>query len=191
MNEVCADRGSASIAGSTPLALGLIGALLVLLGTPASANVDPPREHRSAPTGSEHGPAHSDHTPRHGGLFVMAPDGWHHLEGALPRADRFHLYLYDDHTRPISATRFLQGARAWVQRHDTDGNEVGDRIEIQLRPADDGTRLEAPIPAGPSLPIEVELSLKLDPARPETVFNFNFPVPLAASIEEPRTSHKH
>jgi hypothetical protein len=118
----------------------------------------------------------------------MAADGYHHLEAALPRPDRFHLYLYDDHTRPIPAAAFSPGARAWVQRRDAAGNELGDRVEIRLRPAQDGSRLEASIPAGASLPIEVELSLMLGPARLEAVFHF-----LALSVApigETRASHK-
>ena len=173
MNDGGTER-TAARARAAALALGLLGALLLLAGTGAIADDEHPGEHRSGRTGSGHGPPHSDHSPRHGGQFFMAPDGFHHLEGALSRPDRFHLYLYDDHTRPIPATPFLPGARAWVQRHDARGNEVGDRVEIRLRPADDGSRLEAPIPAGATPRIEVKLSLKLGPDPREAFFNFYF-----------------
>ena len=184
MNHVAADGTAARNTG--PTALALIGALLLLGGSAAVADSERRAEPRTDRTEAEHGPAHSDHAPRHGGQFFMAPNGWHHLEGALPRPDLFHLYLYDDHTRPIAATPFLLGARAWLQRYDTDGTAVGDRVELRLRPAVDGTRLEAAIPAGVRLPIEVELRLQLDPDRREALFNFDFPAASMAALAETR-----
>ena len=38
--------------------------------------------------------AHRDHSTKHGGVLFMAPNGWHHLEGALPSRHEFRLYLY-------------------------------------------------------------------------------------------------
>ena len=33
----------------------------------------------------------------------MAPDNWHHIEGAYPTARSFRLYVYDDYGRPLPA----------------------------------------------------------------------------------------
>ncbi|MBW2271443.1 MAG: hypothetical protein JRH16_23055 [Deltaproteobacteria bacterium] len=202
-HDVAADGSSARIARPAAIALSLIGALLLLAGTDAMADAEHPGEHRSGPTDSELGPAHSDHMPRHGGQFVhsdhmprhggqfvMSTDGYHHLEAALPRPDRFQVYLYDDHTRPIPATPFLPGARAWLHRPDAAGDELDDRVEIRLRAAPDGTRLEARIPAGASLPIEVGLELMLGPDRSEVVFDFNFLALSVAPIGETQASRK-
>jgi hypothetical protein len=108
---------------------------------------DDPRDVRNAPGACRGGStalrpelralAHGDHNPRHGGLFFMAADRFHHLEGAL-REGRFRLYLYDDYTEPLPPS-------AAVAR-------IG---EARLRASPDGRALELPLEA--ELPAEVVL----------------------------------
>ncbi len=50
--------------------------------------------------------AHMDHSPLHGGQFFMAANNYHHLEGALPRAGEFRLYVYDDFKQPVDPRNF-------------------------------------------------------------------------------------
>ena len=44
--------------------------------------------------------AHGNHNPQHGGLFFMASDNTHHLEGAYLSSGVFRMYLYDEFTKP-------------------------------------------------------------------------------------------
>ena len=52
---------------------------------------------------------HGDHNPRHGGVLFMAPDGVHHLEGALEDG-AFRLWFYDSFTRPLAPAPFAARA---------------------------------------------------------------------------------
>jgi len=72
-----------------------------------------------------------DHEPKHGGIFFMAPDRTHHLEGVLLPAGTFKVYLYDDHTRPILA----KGFEAELQ---VDGRGAARKLKLLLD-AGDGT----------------------------------------------------
>lgn len=54
---------------------------------------------------------HMDHEAKHGGVFFMAPDQHHHLEGALEPSGVLRIYLYDAYTRPIVAKKFSAKAR--------------------------------------------------------------------------------
>ena len=47
-----------------------------------------------------------DHNPLHGGQFFMAANNYHHLEGALPNAGEFRLYVYDDFKQPVDPRNF-------------------------------------------------------------------------------------
>jgi hypothetical protein len=45
-------------------------------------------------TGSESGEMpHMDHLPKHHGIFFMAPDNIHHIEGALLPSNNVRFYL--------------------------------------------------------------------------------------------------
>lgn len=70
---------------------------------------------------------HADHSPKHGGVFFMAPDGFHHLEGTLDGRE-FRFYLYDNFTRPLDARRF----EARVGNHRLEAKPGGKFLRIQL-----------------------------------------------------------
>ena len=61
---------------------------------------------------------HGNHNPQYGGQFFMAPDNTHHLEGVLPRARLFRLYLYDDYARPLPADQ-MKAVKARVVTNET------------------------------------------------------------------------
>ncbi len=48
----------------------------------------------------------------------MAPDNWHHIEGAYPTARSFRLYVYDDYGRPLPADK-LKDVQARVVTKET------------------------------------------------------------------------
>ena len=104
---------------------------------------------------------HGNHNPQHGGAFFMAPDNWHHVEGAYPRAGVFRLYLYDDYSRPLSADR-LRRAAARV--------EAPREVPLVAR---SGGFLEARVPVA-SLPAQMTAKVRFKPGEPEHRFDFAF-----------------
>ncbi len=68
---------------------------------------------------------HGDHNPRHGGILFMAPNGTHHLEGALEEG-AFRLYFYDSFTRPIEPAPF----EARLVPADENGAPLGDPVGL-------------------------------------------------------------
>jgi hypothetical protein len=111
--------------------------------------------------------AHGDHNPRHGGLFFMAADKWHHLEGTHPAASRFRMYLYDNFTRPIEP----KGMTGRLALLDENNNEVG---SAPLRVSPQGQTLDATVGKG-ALPLRVAAFVKFDDKTPEQRFDFVFP----------------
>jgi hypothetical protein len=100
---------------------------------------------------------HGDHNPRHGGMFFMASDNTHHLEGTYPQPGVFRLFLYDEYTRPLP----LKGVDARVDA-------------IQLRPSRDGRFLEARLSNPSRFPVQITAKVRFSPAGSEQRFDFVF-----------------
>ena len=113
---------------------------------------------------------HGNHNPQHGGGFFMAPDNWHHLEGAYYSTGAFRLYLYDDFTRPLPLGEVRTSKARIILK---DGNEVplvrnGRFLEAKL-----GKR---------AFPLSVQAKVRFKDDGPENQFDFTFE---KFSIDEP------
>jgi hypothetical protein len=104
---------------------------------------------------------HGNHNPQHGGGFFMAPDNWHHLEGAYFAPGVFRLYLYDDYTKPLP----LAQVRATQARLIVDGKDVP-----LVRK---GRYLEAAV-GKRAFPTAMQARVKFKPEGPESLFDFTF-----------------
>jgi len=110
-----------------------------------------------------------DHEPKHGGVFFMAPDRVHHLEGVLLPGGTFKVYLYDDYTRPIPASGFAAVMHL-------DGSGEAPKLRLSLDPAD-GTLSIRHLPVR-RFPVDLTVWITF-PSRsggsPETeLFSFSF-----------------
>jgi hypothetical protein len=119
--------------------------------------------------------AHGNHNPQHGGVFFMAPDNWHHLEGTHPRAGIFRLYLYDDFTKPLPRDQMRKtSARVVLQETFDPATRTAKEITtMPLASSANGRYLEARIPKMP-LPAQMTAKIKFQPAAPEHRFDFTF-----------------
>jgi len=119
---------------------------------------------------------HGNHNPRHGGQFFMAPDSWHHIEGAYPVARSFRLYVYDDYGRPLPADK-LKDVQARVVTKETFDPATRKTTELSafpLRMARNRGYLEARVDAA-ALPAEMTAKVRFgrDDAN-EHRFDFTF-----------------
>jgi hypothetical protein len=112
-----------------------------------------------------------DHKSKHGGMFFMALDNKHHLEGVLLPPETFRVYLYDDHTKPLKADQ-VKEASGTLQIGDSE-----DAPKITLGPGKKKETMEASLGEGIKFPVAVTLLLHLPgmppDAKPE-LFNFTF-----------------
>jgi len=120
------------------------------------------------------GHAHGDHTPKHGGQFFMAPDRFHHLEGAMPTSREFRLFFYDDHTKPVAAKPFANVTTVEVDRMDSQGREFGKPVKVEVQTSADGSHLRAPIPSGLTFPLHYSVRVKFPKSNQPELFNFVF-----------------
>jgi hypothetical protein len=123
-------------------------------------------EHKAGAT------AHADHNPKHGGIFFMAPDNWHHLEGTLVSQRELRIYLYDNFTRPLGAIGYSGELK--VQPVNDQDEEVGQPVTVPIKPADNNPYLIAELPESAKLPFQSEARLQFPKAKDRYLFNFDF-----------------
>ena len=119
---------------------------------------------------------HANHNPRHGGLFFMAPDLWHHLEATYSRDETFRVYLYDDYTKPL-APDLLKRVTGRVVMKETFDSATRTTKELSVAPlalSADGEYFEARV-GRIRLPAEMAAKLKFTRDTEEYRFDFAFP----------------
>ena len=116
--------------------------------------------------------AHMDHTPRHGGRVFMAPDSFHHIEGAYPKAGVFRLYATDNYRNPVDVTMWI-GRVVLDEEYDSSTDEFIELNTFPLLPSSDGSYLEASVGDLP-IPAEVITKIKILEDFPEDRFDFIF-----------------
>ncbi len=119
--------------------------------------------------------AHGDHNAKHGGIFFMAPDNWHHLEGAYPAAGRFRVYVYDDFSKPLTLAQ-ARKVRGRVVTKEAIDPKTGRARELASTPlvlARNGRFFEARVDA--PLPAKFTAKIAFTPGDKESRFDFAFP----------------
>ena len=117
---------------------------------------------------------HGNHNPQHGGQFFMAPDNFHHVEGAYPRARVFRLYLYDDYARPLPAAEIRRITARVVtnERFDSATRTTTEVSKFVLVPHPG--YLEARVDTA-SMPAAMTAKVQFKRDAPEVRFDFTFP----------------
>jgi heavy metal-binding protein len=119
---------------------------------------------------------HGNHNPQHGGQFFMAPDSWHHLEGAFPQAGTVRIYLYDDFTKPLPLDQVKRVAGRIVTKEafDTAASVTKEIAAFPLALTRNGQYLEAKIDSR-TVPAPMTAKVKFKADGPEYRFDFTFP----------------
>ncbi|HEX3646453.1 MAG TPA: heavy metal-binding domain-containing protein [Vicinamibacterales bacterium] len=112
--------------------------------------------------------AHGNHNPQHGGIFFMAADNAHHLEGAYLPTGVFRMYFYDEFTKPQTLANVKNyQATLMVRDHKTGTDTPYSLVR-------NGRYLQASIGKLP-LPAEMYALVKFAPSGKDNRFDFAFP----------------
>jgi hypothetical protein len=131
---------------------------------------------------------HGNHNPQHGGQFFMAPDNWHHLEGAFVRPGVFRLYLYDDYTKPLplDQVRKIRARVVTDQTFDAAARAPTENKAFAL--VRKNRYLEATI-GSMAFPAKMQARVNFQADAPEHVFDFSFDAfSTEAAAAAPRTT---
>jgi hypothetical protein len=112
--------------------------------------------------------AHGNHNPQHGGVFFMASDNTHHLEGAYLATGTFRMYFYDEFTKPQTLANVKSYKATLVVKDGKSGKETPYSLVRS------GRYLQASIGKLP-FPAEMYASVKFSPGGKDNRFDFTFP----------------
>src|SRR3954468_8375719 len=112
--------------------------------------------------------AHGNHNPQHGGLFFMAADNTHHLEGAYLASGIFRMYFYDEFTKPQK----LAAVKNYKATLNVKDPKTGKDTVYSL--VQSGASLQAQIGKLP-LPAEMYATVTFTPGGKPNRFDFAFP----------------
>jgi hypothetical protein len=112
--------------------------------------------------------AHGNHNPQHGGLFFMASDNTHHLEGTYLSSGVFRMYFYDEFTKPQKLADMKNIKATVVVKDSRTGKDA--TYSLVRR----GGYLQAAIGKLP-LPAEMYANVKFAPDGKDNRFDFTFP----------------
>ena len=112
--------------------------------------------------------AHGNHNPQHGGLFFMAADNTHHLEGAYLSSGTFRMYFYDEFTKPQKLADMKNVKGTLMVKDPRTGKETTYSLVRS------GRYLQAAVGKVP-LPAEMWAKVTFTPDGKDNRFDFTFP----------------
>jgi len=112
--------------------------------------------------------AHGNHNPQHGGIFFMASDNVHHLEGAYLASGTFRMYFYDEFTKPQK----IAAVRAYKATLMVKDLKTGKDTPYSL--VRSGNYMQATVGKLP-LPAEMWANVRFTPEGKDNRFDFTFP----------------
>lgn len=114
--------------------------------------------------------SHMDHSPKHGGVFFMAPDQTHHLEGTMSETYELRIYFYDEYTKPIQADKFTGRGTFRTKVPETEQD-----IVLSVEP---GKQFLTAKPHRPiKFPVSVKVFIDFKDGKEPQVFDFDFDTP--------------
>jgi predicted RNA-binding Zn-ribbon protein involved in translation (DUF1610 family) len=141
------------------------------------SQVEPGTCANGAPMIARYAPrAHGDHNPKHGGIFFMAPDNWHHIEGTYPAPGRFRVYIYDDFSKPlpVDKARHVRARVVTKEVFDPNTKKTYELASAPLVLAPNGAFFEARIERL-AVPAQMTAKISFIPGDKENRFDFAFP----------------
>jgi len=113
---------------------------------------------------------HTDHDAKHGGVFFMAPDQKHHLEGAISDKGEFHIHFYDEYTKPTLAEKFTAEGKVRAK-----GSEKELPLKMTLEPGK--SFLRGNVDKSVKFPLSIKMFIDFKDGQKPQVFDFDFDGP--------------